>query len=123
MRGRHKNMSNNKPLESDADANEYLRIADGLFNRVVKELERQLQASETGDGNGECGLAKTSTELRKAMQTVFDERKRVEQSGKTAQQGGGGASLNLTEARDEIGRRLACLRDARGTGGLPEQPE
>ncbi|WP_424942897.1 hypothetical protein [Aliiroseovarius crassostreae] len=116
-------MSNNKPLESDADAAEYLRIADGLFHRVVKELERQLQASETGDGNGECGLAKTSAELRKAMQTVFDERKRIEQSGNTALQGGGGASLNLAQAREEIGRRLACLRDARGTGDVSEQPE
>ncbi|MDA5094397.1 hypothetical protein O2N63_09905 [Aliiroseovarius sp. KMU-50] len=105
-------MSNNKPLETDASEVEYLKIADGLFCRVVKELERQLEASEAGDSIGECGMSKTSTELRKALQTVFDERKRIEQSGKTAKQGAGAACLDLSQAREEIGRRLALLRNA-----------
>ncbi|UWQ08989.1 permease [Aliiroseovarius crassostreae] len=116
-------MSNNKPLKADAEAMDYFEIANGLFNRVLNELERQLRASEEGMSEGECGLAKTSTELRKALQTVFDERKRLEQTSKTAGQGAAGTSLNLAQARDEIGRRLACLRDVRRARGLPEQPD
>lgn len=116
-------MSNDKPLETGASEMEYLTIADGLFNRVLKELERQLQASETGERPGDCGLVKTSSELRKALQTVFDERKRLEQASKNASQGTGAGCLDLAQARAEIGRRLALLRDVRRARELPEQPE
>ncbi|GHE86457.1 hypothetical protein GCM10016455_02580 [Aliiroseovarius zhejiangensis] len=108
------------PLGKDAASEEYLKIADAFFLRVLKELDRQLSAAELADCETTPGLAKAVTEVRRAMQTVFEERKRLEQSGQTAFGGAGAGALDLAEARDEIGRRLACLRDARRARELPE---
>lgn len=111
------------PLGKDAASEEYLKIADAFFLRVLKELDRQLSAAELADCETTPGLAKAVTEVRRAMQTVFEERKRLEQSGSNAFGGAGSGALDLAEARDEIGRRLACLRDARGAGSVSEQPD
>lgn len=101
------------PLGKDAASEDYLKIADSFFLRVLKELDRQLSAAEIDGCETTPELAKAVTEVRRAMQTVFEERKRLEQSGKTDFGGGRASELNLAQARDEIGRRLACLRDAR----------
>lgn len=51
--------------------------------------------------------------LRAALQLFMDERTRVEKLRKqVAGAAGGGCSLDFDAARDEIGRRLARLRDA-----------
>lgn len=120
MRGRHEHMSNNKPFGEDAPSPDFLGVANDLFFRVLKELERQLEVAKMNDGEGSTGLAKTASELRKAVQNIFDERKRLEQSGKNISNGQGGAELDLVASRDEIGRRLACLRDAQRTRDVPE---
>ncbi|WP_432449804.1 hypothetical protein [Aliiroseovarius marinus] len=103
------------PLGKDAASDDYLEIADAFFLRVLKELDRQLSEAEAADCETTPALAKAVSEVRKAMQNVFDERKRLEQSGKNIGGGGRAAELDLAQARDEIGRRLACLSDARRT--------
>lgn len=120
MRGRHEHMSINTPFGEDASSAEYLEVARDLFLRVLKELERQLNMAEMSDGEGGAGLVKGATDLRKAMQNIFDERKRLEQSGKNNSNEQGGAELDLVASRDEIGRRLACLRDAQRTRDVSE---
>lgn len=120
MRGRHEHMSINTPFGEDASSPDFLGIANDLFFRVLKELERQLDAAEMNGGEGSAGLAKTANDLRKAIQNIFDERKRLEQSGKNFTNGQGGAKLDLVASRDEIGRRLACLRDAQRARDVPE---
>ncbi len=120
MRGRHEHMSINTPFGEDASSPDFLGIANDLFFRVLKELERQLKAAELSKGEDSAGLAKTANDLRKAMQNVFDERKRLEQSGKITAKDQGGAELDLVASRDEIGRRLACLRDAQRTRDVSE---
>lgn len=108
------------PLGNDAVSDDYLKIADSFFLRVLKELDRQLSAAELADCETTPGLAKAVTEVRRAMQTVFEERKRLEQSGHSAFGAGKATELDLAEAREEIGRRLACLRDAGTAGEVPE---
>lgn len=111
------------PLGKDAAAADYLEIADVLFLRVLKELDRQLSAAELADSDTTPGLAKAVADVRRAMQTVFEERKRLEQSDKNAFGGGKTSALDLAEARAEIGRRLACLCNARGAAELSGQSE
>ena len=120
MRGRHEHMSINTPFGEDASSPDFLGIANDLFFRVLKELERQLEAAEMSKGEGSAGLAKTANDLRKAIQNIFDERKRLDQSGKNTTSEHGGAELDLVASRDEIGRRLACLRDAQRTRDVSE---
>jgi hypothetical protein len=103
------------PLGMDASAEEYLKIADAFFLRVLTELDRQLSAAELAECETTPEMAKAVVDVRRAVQTVFEERKRLEQSSRNANSGAGSGTYNLTEARDEIGRRLACLRDARRT--------
>ena len=54
--------------------------------------------------------------LRAALQLFIDERNRVEKLRKQVAGAVGAAGLDFDAARDEIGRRLARIRDA-GTGG------
>jgi hypothetical protein len=123
MRGNKKRMTIITPLGKDAASEDYMKIADAFFLRVLKELDRQLSTAETGGCETTPELAKAVTDVRRAMQTVFEERKRLEQSGKAGFGGGRAAELDLAQARDEIGRRLACLRDARRTRELSERSE
>lgn len=53
--------------------------------------------------------------LRAALQLFIEERNRVEKLRKQTAGAVGGGSLDLDAARDEIGRRLARLRDGRGS--------
>ena len=51
-------------------------------------------------------------DLKQAFFALMEERSRVEKRLKQAAGDVGTGSLDLDAARDEIGRRLACLRDA-----------
>lgn len=99
---------------------EVLAVAEGLFWSYVKNLKRHeaaLEARESG--------ALDPAELKEAMQTakvlretvglLMTERNRVDKLRKDIAGGVGGGSLDLDSARDEIGRRLACLRRAGGS--------
>lgn len=67
---------------------------------------------------GEFSEVKAATQavrdLRAAYQMVMDERTRVEKLRKQLAGAGGDHALDFDAARDEIGRRLACLREAGG---------
>lgn len=112
-----------KPVASGAaevDPNEAIAVAEGLFWSYVRNLKRHeaaLEARESG--------AVDPAELKEAMQTakvvreavglLMAERNRVDKLRKDIAGGVGGGSLDLDAARDEIGRRLACLRRAGGS--------
>ncbi|SEN41333.1 hypothetical protein SAMN04489859_1006102 [Paracoccus alcaliphilus] len=57
----------------------------------------------------------TARTVREAVHLLMVERNRVDKLRKDIAGGVGGGGLDLDAARDEIGRRLACLRRA-GTG-------
>ena len=105
--------------EAAMDPSEAIAVAEGLFWSYVKDLKRHEAALEARQSG-----AVEPAELKDAMQTakvvreavglLMVERNRVDKLRKDIAGGVGGGSLDLDAARDEIGRRLACLRRAGG---------
>lgn len=95
----------------EASQVDLLAETEKLYREVAEELAVARDRIGAGD-LGEVGNAvKAVKDLRTAFQMVMDERTRVE---KLRKQVGGvvAGTLDLGAARDEIGRRLARLRDA-----------
>lgn len=91
-------------------------IADELFQSFARDLthlRHKIQAGETDDIKESARLVR---DLRAATQLVLEERNRVDKLRKDVAGNVGSGAYDLDAARDEIGRRLACLRRA-GTGG------
>lgn len=91
-----------------------LDIADGLFRSYAADLTRlrvRIQAGETDDLKESGKLVRS---LREAAHLVLEERNKVDKLRKDAAGQVGADALDLVAARDEVGRRLACLRRAGG---------
>ena len=91
-----------------------LEIADGLFRSYAADLTRlreQISTGETGELKESGRLVR---DLRVAAQMVLEERSKVDRLRKDAAGQVGAGALDLVAARDEVGRRLACLRRAGG---------
>ncbi|WBU53833.1 permease [Paracoccus sp. SCSIO 75233] len=95
-------------------AMEDIEIAGALFRGCAEDLtllRRRLRAGEIGDLKD---AVKVARELRSATQLMLEERNKVEKLRKDIAGGVGAGAFDLAAARDEIGRRLACLRRAGG---------
>lgn len=91
-----------------------LDIADGLFRSYAEDLTRlraRIQAGETDELKESGKLVRA---LRDAAHLVLEERGKVDKLRKDAAGQVGAGALDLVAARDEVGRRLACLRRAGG---------
>jgi hypothetical protein len=93
-----------------------LAAAEGLYRDVAEELTRTLMAVRAGKSADIRAAAIVVKDLKQAFQVAMDERTRVDRLRKHASGIGPGGTLDFDAARDEIGRRLACLRDAGGGG-------
>lgn len=108
----------NGPEKRQADAvdpNEVIAVAEGLFWSYVKDLKRHeaaLESRESGavDPAELKEAVQAARNVREAVGFLMQERNRVDKFRKDIAGGVGGGSLDLDAARDEIGRRLACLR-------------
>lgn len=98
-------------------ADEILRATEKIYGITMMELERTIDALSAGEFN-EVKAAQTAIrDLRATALVVLQERGKVDQLRKQiAGHVGAGGALDLDEARAEIGRRLACLRSAGGSG-------
>ncbi|WP_102224341.1 hypothetical protein [Acidimangrovimonas sediminis] len=76
---------------------------------VLAHMLRELQRGELDEAKKVPGYAR---ELRQALQAVLTERTTLERLRKDEAGGAGPGALDFDAARAEIGRRLACLRDA-----------
>ncbi|TDQ62222.1 hypothetical protein EV658_10359 [Phaeovulum veldkampii DSM 11550] len=87
---------------------------------IFRETAGELAAALREVRQGKTGEVKTAVQavkdLRAALQMVMDERTRVEKLRKQVAGVVRDHALDLDAARDEIGRRLACLREAGGGG-------
>jgi hypothetical protein len=94
-----------------------LGATEKLYGLAIMELERTIDALSAGEFN-EVKAAQTAIrDLRATALQVLQERGKVDQLRKQiAGHVGVGGALDLDEARAEIGRRLACLRNAGGGG-------
>ena len=105
--------------EAAMDPSEAIAVAEGLFWSYVKDLKRHeaaLEARQSGavDPAELKDAMQTAKVVREAVGLLMVERNRVDKLRKDIAGGVGGGSLDLDAARDEIGRRLACLRRAGG---------
>ncbi|MBP9047296.1 MAG: hypothetical protein WAT35_09435 [Tabrizicola sp.] len=98
-------------------AEELLGATETFYELTVMELQRTISAIRAGEFN-EVKAAQTAIrDLRATAVQVLEERGKVDKLRKQiAGHVGAGGALDLDEARAEIGRRLACLRDAGGGG-------
>ena len=105
--------------EAAMDPSEAIAVAEGLFWSYVKDLKRHeaaLEARQSGavDPAELKDAMQTAKVVREAVGLLMVERNRVDKLRKDIAGEVGGGSLDLDAARDEIGRRLACLRRAGG---------
>lgn len=103
------------PVEEDEIA-----VAQWLLWDCVKDLRaHQAELAQADLREIEPARLKKAVEaartVRDAISLLMQERNKVDKLRKDIAGGLGGGSLDLDAARDEIGRRLACLRRA-GSG-------
>lgn len=94
-----------------------LGATEQFYGLAVMELYRTIDAIRAGEFT-EVRAAQTAIrDLRATAVQVLEERGKVDKLRKQiAGHVGAGGALDLDEARAEIGRRLACLRNAGGGG-------
>ena len=98
------------------DAIETIDIASGVFRDAAQDMERLRRSLRAGELDGVKDAPGMARSLRNATQQMLEERNKVDKLRKEIAGSVGGGELDLAAARDEIGRRLACLRRAAGTG-------
>lgn len=101
--------------EGDAIPDDVAGFTEELFRLAIADLQGVIKAFKAGEP-GEAKAAKAAIrDLRSIGMDLVRERANVEALRKqVAGTAGTGSDLDLGAARDEIGRRLACLRAARG---------
>ncbi|WP_054008613.1 hypothetical protein [Cypionkella psychrotolerans] len=93
-------------------SSDLLADAEQYYESTVSDLLRTINALKAGEFEASKAVPQTVRDLRLALDLVHSERGRVEKLRKQVAGAVGTGTLDLHAARDEIGRRLACLRDA-----------
>ncbi|WP_435168554.1 hypothetical protein [Falsirhodobacter sp. 1013] len=96
----------------EASRVDLLAETERLYREVAEELAVATRRVSEGDLGEVAGAVRAVKDLRAAFQMVMDERTRVEKLRKQTGDVVSDHVLDLGAARDEIGRRLARLRDA-----------
>lgn len=113
-------MNKTVPPNGGAPAEEVLASASMFLRDSFEELSKLYRAARDGAPPSEKTLNEASAQFKKWAQHALDEKRKVDEFyGKIAPKGGG-AEIDFDEARAQIGRRLACLRAAQGSGGVSE---
>ena len=89
-----------------------LAVTEDMFREAAEDLVRAKRKLQAGKMDEVKAAVQAVKDLKAALQLVMEERARVE---KLRRQVGGVVhdyALDFDAARDEIGRRLARLRDA-----------
>jgi len=103
-------------LPERGDQDRLLQHAEDLFRSIAEEVYGALMRVQAGDLAETKASAQAAKELRDTFRTLMDEGTRVAKLRKQVVGVVGGQELDFDAARDEVGRRLARLRDAGGGG-------
>jgi len=106
-------------------------FAERTAGRAFKALETATETLEFAvdamkaveDGAGEKQVVAEIKALNGAFLFAMKMQEAARAAGSERYGSGGGATLDLDAARDEIGLRLACLRAAGGGGAVSGEPE
>ena len=93
-----------------------LHATEEMYREAAEELVAALNRLRSGHTEDAKATAQAMRELKIAFQLIMDERTRVDKLRKQVAGIVHDHAFDFDAARDEIGRRLACLRDA-GSGG------
>ncbi len=93
-----------------------LAATEDLYREAAEDLARARRGLRKGKIDEAKLAVQAVKDLKLAFQMVMDERARVEKLRKQIAGVVGDHALDFDAARTEIGRRLACLRDAGGGG-------
>jgi len=102
-------MNENRPEGTETDDGNLVGVAERQLESALRELDRVLKDIDARVTGAEAKARAAAGDVRKAIQTLFDERKRIGQLDGT--DGTGAGELDLERARAEIGRRLSLLRE------------
>ena len=111
MRGRLIKMTLIKPIE-DAQADENLEVAEQLFKEAGVILGRLLSKARQEDDEATARVKTAMKELSEGWKMASLERNRVADERRKSTGIVGSYAVDYDAARNEIGRRLACLREA-----------
>ena len=89
-----------------------LAATELFLNEAMADLAGAIAAVRQGDLPDAKAASQAVKDFKQAFYALMEERTRVEKLRKQVAGAVGTGSLDLDAARDEIGRRLACLRDA-----------
>jgi len=119
-------MTLNTPVDSNGPSRDVLAEAMELYTLAAEIFADGLRDLRAGKHRPDLAkdLAGLTKEYRQSLQSVLNERAAIDKlrreiAGRSAGDsgpGGGARELDFGAARDEIGRRLACLRAAGGGG-------
>lgn len=84
-----------------------------LYQEAAQELVRVIEAVRAGDLDQTPAAKAAVKGVKELFLIVMEERNRVEKLRKQVAGSVGTGALDLSAARDEVGRRLALLRAAR----------
>lgn len=101
---------------SDGTPEALLQATEDMYRQIAEELVRVIEKVRVGETGEAKAAIQAVKDLRSVFQTVMDERTRVDKLRKQVAGAVGDHALDFDAARVEIGRRLACLRDAGGGG-------
>lgn len=95
------------PLRNEAaEALELFDLASTILRRILEEAQGGAAEGTARD------MATYTKDVSSALKLLVTERQHVEKLRRDAGVLAGGRDFDLDAARAEIGRRLACLRDA-----------
>lgn len=89
-----------------------VEVTEGLLREAAEELARALQKIKSGKLEEVKATPALTRNVKDAFELVQEERGRFEKLRKQVAGTVGTRALDFHAARDEIGRRLARLRDA-----------
>ncbi|WP_210402068.1 hypothetical protein [Pseudotabrizicola formosa] len=87
-------------------------VAEQQLGRAVVRLHQVMEAVEAGKFEQLAEAKRVADNLTGFVRLFMDERNKVDKLRKTLAGAVGTGELDFQAARDEIGRRLALLRDA-----------
>lgn len=109
--------------EKGQSAEGILSSAEIVFRGAEKVLKDRIRLLEAGGGPVDSAVKKELASYNETLGYFVKEGQKLEERRaklKGVARDGAGYALDLGKARIEIGRRLACLRDASGTGRVSE---
>ena len=109
-------MPSTSPAESEGSAFDVLSEVQAHYTRAIQALNDLIDRIEVGELGSQRETALTVTDARRAMQTFFDERKKIEDQLRRDTGVVHGYAIDFVSARDEIGRRLDRIRTAQHPG-------